>query len=201
MHNRISGTALAARLLIGVFLVVPAGAQKVGASGAATVISELDASKIVLEPSPAPQLKIASSDQAIHPGQCATVNPFVREGSSNMPANGSALVYPAPPTGATDTATLAGSKVLRIVVKQYLGQYWPRPFRSWSDILKDIQKVWSGRLEAVNFEWSEGVTWNVFAVIEFENSPKRGCLVTDGFHVHLQDVNGQSWFWRIPPPK
>jgi hypothetical protein len=212
MHNLISGTALAARLLIGAFLVVPAGAQKVGASGAATIIGELDPSKIVLEPWPEPQPILVSPPppgaigywhsgaQAIDPGQCATVNPFVREGSS-IASEWSRRWLPCSPTGATDTATLAGSKVLRIVVKQYRGQNWPRPFRSWSEIQKEIQKVWSGQLDAVNSPWSEPVTWNVFAAIEFENSPKRGCLVTDGFHVHLRDVNGQGWFWRIPPPK
>jgi hypothetical protein len=203
MHNRVSGIALAARLLIGVFLAVPAEAQRVGASGAATGIGELDPSKIVLEPWPEPQPILTSPTpgaigssyggaQVIDPGRCDTVNPHVL-GGGFVPGD------PSLGAGPTDTATLAGSKVLRIAVKQYVGQYWPQPFHSWSEIRKEIQQVWSVKI--AGGMWSEPVTWNVFAVIEFENSPKRGCLVTDGFHVAMQDVKGHIWFWSLPPPK
>ena len=96
-------------------------------------------------------------------------------------------------------ATLAGAKVSRIVVKQYRERGWTGPQRDWPDIQQEIRRVWSSSVGEAWGEivWSEGSPWNVFAVIEFEKSTRRGSLLTDGFHVQVQDINGQYWFTRV----
>jgi hypothetical protein len=96
-------------------------------------------------------------------------------------------------------ATLAGAKVSRIVVKQYRENGWTGPHRDWLDIEQEIRRVWSASVQQAwgQIVWAEGSRWNVFAVIEFEDSPRRGSLLTDGFHVQVQDVNGQYWFTRL----
>jgi hypothetical protein len=99
-------------------------------------------------------------------------------------------------------ATAAGAKVKRIVVHQWSQHGWGN-YPTWSDISKEIQTVWAGRIDAVYptadglIPWSEMALWNVFASIEFDNSSERGCLVTDGLHVSMRDVNGEIWVTRL----
>ena len=197
MHKRVASPSPTCKFLIGILLVLPTQSQEIGSSKPSTVNSKLDLNKIVLDRFPPSSIN-SGGTQVIDPAQCG-LPPNSRDGSTAAPWVGPG--QPSPPAGATDAASLAGAKVSRIVVKQYQEQGWSQRYRSWPEIQGEIQKVWSGPLDSVNFLWSEIVPWNVFAIIEFEDSPKRGCLVTDGVHVHLRDVNGQAWFWRLPPPK
>ena len=197
MRKRVPSSSPACEFLIGILLVLPTHSQERGSSKPSTVTSKLDLNKIVLD-----RLSVSSTTsggkQVIDPGQCG---PPPNSRDDGTVARWVGPGQPSPPAGATDAASLAGAKVSRIVVRQYQEQGWSQRYRSWPEIPGEIQKVWSGPLDAVNFPWSEPVPWNVFAVIEFESSAKRGCLVTDGVHVHLQDINGQTWLWRLPPPR
>jgi hypothetical protein len=99
-------------------------------------------------------------------------------------------------------ATAAGAKVKRIVVLEWVHGWGNYP--TWSDVAKEIQTAWAGRIESMypgHAQWSELPFWNVFASIEFDNSPERGCIVTDGLHVSMRDVNGEIWLTRLVPTR
>jgi hypothetical protein len=91
-----------------------------------------------------------------------------------------------------NVATAAGGKMHRIVVNDWMGP-------SWSDIAREVQRVWAGQFSSVNYAWAEANIMNLSATIEFENSEERGCLVTDGAHVFLRDVKGRNWSFRLLP--
>jgi hypothetical protein len=91
--------------------------------------------------------------------------------------------------------------VRRILVKQYSDRTVSGKERNWSELQKEVQRVWSSPLGDLNSPWAEPVFWDVEAVVEFDKDRRKACLVTEGFHVSLADVNGRNWYWRIPPTK
>jgi hypothetical protein len=98
-----------------------------------------------------------------------------------------------------NVATAAGANVRRIVVHEWTVRGWGERFTTWPEVLREVQKVWAGRFRSVNYPWSEVVIWSISASIEFENTEERGCLMTDGVHVSLRDVNGGTWLFRLLP--
>jgi len=70
----------------------------------------------------------------------------------------------------SNLATTAGAKVKRIVVHHWSPHGWGK-YPTWSDVSKEIQTVWAGRIEALYSAsngiggWSERSLWNVFASI------------------------------------
>jgi hypothetical protein len=101
-------------------------------------------------------------------------------------------------------ATAAGAKVKRILVHEWSQRGWGN-YPSWPDVVKEIQTVWAGQIDSAYpmsismFPWSESTSWNVSVSVEFDNSTERGCLMTDGLHVSLRDVNGEIWLARLLP--
>jgi hypothetical protein len=61
-----------------------------------------------------------------------------------------------------------------------------------------LEKVWGGRFRSASCQiaWAEFTSWSIEAVVEFQDG-KRGRLITDGFHVALQDHAGKIWFIRL----
>lgn len=102
---------------------------------------------------------------------------------------------------AAAVSDLAGAPVARIAVKQY--DSFPdslnrRP--TWSEFERRVQRAWRGKPEtpASVVVWAEYFRWEIVAILEFAGSDKRGCLATDGFHVNVRDVEGHSWYTRVP---
>jgi hypothetical protein len=100
--------------------------------------------------------------------------------------------------GGKNLATALGAKIRRIAVEKWTKNGWGT-FPAWSDITSEIQHVWSGKMGVVSehIQWAEGNPWNVWAIIEFEDSDVVGCLVTDGFHVSARDIGGRAWLTRV----
>ncbi len=91
---------------------------------------------------------------------------------------------------------LAGAKVKRIrVVRAETYKIWPAPKPEQAREM--IEKVWSRKFGwmACQIEWDEGALWSVEAELEFEDG-KKGALITDGWHVAIQDHEGHNWFGR-----
>ena len=91
---------------------------------------------------------------------------------------------------------LAGAKVKRIQVvraETYKISPAPKP----EQVRMAIEKVWSRKFESMGcqIEWDEAVMWTVEAELEFEDG-KKGTLITDGWHVAIQDHDGHNWFVR-----
>jgi hypothetical protein len=68
------------------------------------------------------------------------------------------------------------------------------------EVRNRITRVWRGKLKDVScyLGWDEGTYWSIEAIVEFEDG-KRGALITDGFHVAMQDHAGKTWFVRLFP--
>ncbi len=96
-------------------------------------------------------------------------------------------------------ASLAGAPVARIAAKQLdPGLLNSRPI--WADVEQRVQRVWSSKPGslAVEIDWAESFQWEIVAILEFTGSDKRGCLATDGSHVNVRDIDGRSWYTRVP---
>jgi hypothetical protein len=140
-----------------------------------------------------------------YPGGCAEEFSDNRRGqpSSSGTANQSIGIENRR-TGATDfrpavnVATIAGAKIGRILVRKW-GDYGSKRFLTWTDVTHEIETVWAAQVGGANYPWAEMVTWNVTAELEFATSSVRGCLMTDGHHVSLRDVNGRVLQFRIAP--
>jgi len=61
-----------------------------------------------------------------------------------------------------------------------------------------IKKVWSGKTQYATcfINWAEGAQWWLEAVISYK-SGNQTFLITDGFHVALQDHAGHTWYFRF----
>ena len=91
---------------------------------------------------------------------------------------------------------LAGAKVKRIrVVRAETYKIWPAP--KPEEVRATVEKIWSRKFGwmACQIEWDEGALWSIQAELEFEDG-KKGVLITDGWHVALQDHDGHNWFVR-----
>ncbi|MFN7922158.1 MAG: hypothetical protein U0Q16_18795 [Bryobacteraceae bacterium] len=99
-----------------------------------------------------------------------------------------------------NVATLAGAPVRRIVVKKFTMSI-VRHEREWPVAQKELETVWASKFREASavIAWAEGNFWDIFAILEFEGTEQRGCLVTDGSHVHIRDVNGDRWYTRLEP--
>jgi len=87
---------------------------------------------------------------------------------------------------------LAGAKVKRIRVLR------AEPYKiSPEQARATIEKVWSRKFAwlACQIGWDETALWSVEAELEFEDG-KKGALITDGWHVAIQDHEGHNWFVR-----
>lgn len=64
----------------------------------------------------------------------------------------------------------------------------------------ELLKVWLGKFRDVycSVTWDEVTLWSLEAEVEFEDG-KRSLLITDGYHVALQDHNGRGWYLRLQP--
>ena len=69
-----------------------------------------------------------------------------------------------------------------------------------TSVLQILKKVWTGQFRSAScqIDWAEFTSWSVEGVVEFEDGT-RGRLITDGFHVVLQDHAGKNWFIRLLP--
>jgi hypothetical protein len=173
-----------AALTVGVTCVSYAGAQ---------TAAKLSSSQIVDNSAAAPPVRSGSVLAGGFPGPCG----FAGAESAQRIAE-----YPRP----VNLATAAGGKVSRIVVNEWhqFGKY-----RTWSDIVTLIQRVWPVQLEEGRpqgapgvidgIPWAEAASPFLFATLEFEDSKVRGCLVTDGVHIGLRDVYGGLWIDRLRP--
>lgn len=89
----------------------------------------------------------------------------------------------------------AGGKVKRIRVVRASGRFkgWPAPKRE--DARATVEKVWSEKfvVGTCQIEWEERAFWSIQAELEFKDGNK-GVLITDGWHVALQDHDGHNWF-------
>jgi len=91
---------------------------------------------------------------------------------------------------------LAGAKVKRIrVVRAETYKISPAP--KPEEVRATVEKMWSRKFGwmACQIEWDEGALWSIQAELEFEDG-KKGVLITDGWHVALQDHDGHNWFVR-----
>lgn len=88
---------------------------------------------------------------------------------------------------------LAGGKVKRIRVVSIEAFKGGKP----EDAREKVKKVWSKKYGwmACEIMWDEGFFLSVEAELEFEDG-KKGVLITDGWHVALQDHEGHNWFLR-----
>ena len=61
-----------------------------------------------------------------------------------------------------------------------------------------LRKVWSGQFKsaACQINWAEVTVWSTEGVVELDDG-KRSRLITDGYHIALQDHAGRSWFIRL----
>jgi hypothetical protein len=61
-----------------------------------------------------------------------------------------------------------------------------------------LEKVWGGQFRSAScfIGWAEFTPWSIEGVVEFQDG-KRGSLITDGFHVALQNHAGKTWFIRL----
>lgn len=69
-----------------------------------------------------------------------------------------------------------------------------------AQVKEEFRKVWLGvfRSPSCFIPWDEGGSWNLRAVVEFEDG-KRTSLLTDGGHVEVQDREGNYWYLREWP--
>jgi hypothetical protein len=44
--------------------------------------------------------------------------------------------------------------------------------------------------------WAEVTLWNIEASVEYEDG-KRALVLTDGWHIEVQDREGKQWFTRL----
>ena len=91
---------------------------------------------------------------------------------------------------------LAGAKVKKVRVgraETYKISPAPKP----EEVSATVEKMWSRRFGwmACQIEWDERALWSIQAELEFEDGKKR-VLITDGWHVALQDHDGHNWFVR-----
>jgi hypothetical protein len=91
---------------------------------------------------------------------------------------------------------LAGGKVKAIRVVR-AETYKGAPAVKAEEARAKLEKVWSGRFGfmACQIGWAEPTLWSVEAELEFEDG-KKGVLITDGWHVALEDHEGNNWFLR-----
>ena len=91
---------------------------------------------------------------------------------------------------------LAGGKVKRIRVLR-AEAYKISPAPKVEDVRATIDKVWSQKFVwmACRIAWDEAALWSIQAELDFEDG-KKGVLITDGWHVALQDHDGHNWFVR-----
>jgi len=91
---------------------------------------------------------------------------------------------------------LAGGKVKRIRVVR-AETYRISSARKPEEVRATIEKIWSRKFgwKACQIEWAEWAPWSIQAELEFEDG-KKGVLITDGWHVALQDHEGHNWFVR-----
>jgi hypothetical protein len=90
---------------------------------------------------------------------------------------------------------IVGGKVIRVRAARFA------PFvttEKADQIPTILRQVWERRAEqpVCYIPWDEGASWSIEAILEFEDG-KRSILVTDGFHVAVQDHEGHSNFMRI----
>jgi hypothetical protein len=101
----------------------------------------------------------------------------------------------------TTVGESVGGKVKTIrVVRRALSA--PASIRVAPDeIRQKIKRVWQGRFQGSSCQimWAEPTIWSIEAVLEFEDG-KRSPLITDGWHVALQDHKGDSHFFRLSAP-
>lgn len=64
--------------------------------------------------------------------------------------------------------------------------------------LEILKKVWNGQFRTAScfIGWAETTYWSVESMVEFKDG-LRSKLITDGYHVALQDRNGRYWFIRL----
>lgn len=67
-----------------------------------------------------------------------------------------------------------------------------------TEVPQILKKVWDGQFRSASclIDWAEVALWSIEGVVEFEDGT-RGRLITDGYHVALQDHAGKSWFIRL----
>ena len=84
-----------------------------------------------------------------------------------------------------------GGKVKSIRVINYEPQLTPDKIRA------ELKKVWLGVFSDVtcSINWAEYTTWNVEAVVEYEDGGN-SFIVTDGGHVEVRDREGKYWYLR-----
>lgn len=113
------------------------------------------------------------------------------EGLNDVQCNGHYIYLERP----TTVGAFAGFTAKIVRVTRYAQTIESPPGPKLRQIL---EKVWGGRVKSAScqIEWAEFTPWSIDSVVEFQDG-KKGRLITDGFHVALQDHAGSIWFIRL----
>jgi hypothetical protein len=174
--------------------VVPGGAFKIRPATLDVGSRDIDVGDIIVQPDVRGDLKL---EQII-------VDPLVTTNFEGMGAMRSPLATNQQPLSCSDdwfqyyrsVEAFLGGKVKAIRVFRF-----PRSSESVpADIQSRFMEAWLGVFRAARcfMVWAEPTFWDLGATIEYEDG-KRSSMLTDGFHVQVQDREGRVWFIRLWP--